>query len=148
MTQSVKDSFGLIWPRHVQNLTRLLISCREAFDGDLDLFLMLAVIGDRSFSARNVDPALTFETWQAHDKPLVTPEDINIRSIAHYSGIPRETVRRKLAILIDKGWVTRDQNNVLTATVKARNDLEPLTRESIRYLEEMFDLLGEFRKDG
>ena len=36
VTQSVKDSFGLIWPRHVQNLTRLLISCREAFDGDLD----------------------------------------------------------------------------------------------------------------
>lgn len=148
MTKSVKDGFGLVWPRHVQNLTRLLIASRQAFDGDLDLFLTLAVIGDRTFAARNVDPALTFETWQADDKPRVTPEDINIRAITRYSGIPRETVRRKLAILIDKGWVSRDENNVLTATAKARNDLEPLTLESIRYLEEMFELLGELRKTG
>lgn len=144
MKRSVEDSFGLIWPRHVNNLNRFLIAAREAFDGDLDLFLVLAIIGDRSFAAHKVDPSLTFDDWQARDEPMVTPEGINVRSISHFSGIPRETVRRKLAILIEKGWVVRGEDNSLSATVKARKELAPLTKGSIRYLNEMFDLYSEF----
>ncbi|MGA7269059.1 MAG: hypothetical protein ACRCVZ_04260 [Aestuariivirga sp.] len=140
MESDIKRKFGLVWPAHVGNLTRLLIAARQAFDGDLDMFLVLAIIGDRTFSARNADPALTFEAWQTGGAPHVATEDINIRSIADFSGIPRETVRRKLAQLIDKGWVVRGDNNALAATLKARNELAPLTEESLRYLIQMFHL--------
>lgn len=145
MKRSVKDSFGLVWPRHVNSLTRFLIAAREAFDGDLDLFLVLAVIGDRTFSARRADPLMTFESWQVSGSPHVAPEDINIRSIADFSGIPRETVRRKLTVLLANGWVSRDENNMLVATLKARKELQPLTEGAIRYIEEMFQLFEEFR---
>jgi hypothetical protein len=136
----IKRKFGLVWPGHVGNLTRLLIAARQAFDGDLDMFLVLAIIGDRTFSARNADPELTFEDWQTGGAPHVEMEDINIRSISDFSGIPRETVRRKLAQLIDRGWVVRGDNNMLAATLKARNELAPLTEESLRYLIQMFQL--------
>jgi len=42
----IKQRFGLVWPAHVTNLTQLLVAARNAFDGDLDMFLVLAVIGE------------------------------------------------------------------------------------------------------
>lgn len=146
MTGQVKERFGLIWPRHVNTLTRLLITVRHTFGGDLDLFLVLAVIGERTFSARKADPAQAYDDWQKGGSKSVMPEGINARSISHFSGIPRETVRRKLAILIEKGWVARVGSQSLVATVKAREELEPLTLESIRYIEDMFALFEEVRK--
>ena len=138
----VKASFGKIWPVHVGSLTRFLIDCRAAVDGDLDMFLVLAVIGDRTFSQRHANPALDFESFQ---KAPVTspPEDINIRSIAEFSGIPRETVRRKVAQLAEKGWVTRKGDGFIVATDKAKRELEPLTHASIRYLARMMSVLRE-----
>lgn len=68
--------------------------------------------------------------------------DINLRSIAAFSGIPRETVRRKVAELVKRGWVVRAGNGSLAATAKAKADLEPLTDASIQYLGAMLDLLA------
>lgn len=140
MKESIKDKFGLVWPIHVTNLVRLLVAAREAFDGDMDMFLVLAVVGDRSFSVRRADPDQTYDAWQMEGHPLVAPEDINIRSIADFSGIPRETVRRKLVGLGEKGWVARNKHGMLVATVKARRELEPLTHAGIEYLSELFEL--------
>lgn len=58
-----------------------------------------------------------------------------------FSGIPRETVRRKLAVLSEEGWVTRNSHGVLIATGKARQDLKPLTHAGIQYLARLFELL-------
>ncbi|MFN4142392.1 helix-turn-helix domain-containing protein [Aestuariivirga sp.] len=146
MEDDIKSSFGLIWPRHVSSLTELLIAARKAFDGDLDLFLVLAVIGDRTFSQRHVDPDMQYKQWQAEGAVKTRPEDINIRSIAAYSGIPRETVRRKLAILVEKGWIEREGGELIKATRKAREDLEPLTEASIKYLDRMFRLLEPLKQ--
>lgn len=143
LDSDIKARFGLVWPAHVGNLTRLLIAARRAFDGDLDMFLILAIIGDRTFSARKSDRELTFESWQREGTPHIAPEGINIRSIADFSGIPRETVRRKLMQLLERGWVAHGQNDSLVATLKARRELEPLTEESLRYLVQMFHLLQE-----
>lgn len=146
MKDTITDKFGLVWPIHVTNLTRLLVAAREVFDGDLDMFLVLAVIGDRTFSGRRADPDQTYEAWQAEEAHLVAPEDVNIRTIAEFSGIPRETVRRKLAALTEKGWVTRNSRGVLIATVKARRDLKPLTHAGIQYLARLFELFQRLTK--
>ncbi len=138
----VRANFGRIWPQHVGSLTAFLIECRAAFDGDLDMMLVLAVIGDRTFSQRHADPNLDFDGFQRAE--VMTPtEDINIRSIAEFSSIPRETVRRKVTQLVEKGWVERNADGFLRATQKAKQDLEPLTQTSIRYIARMMNVLRQ-----
>jgi hypothetical protein len=93
----------MVWPTHVSNLTRFLITCRKVFGGDIDMFLVLAVIGDRTFSQRHADQALDYEAFR-YGRGEKTPSlDINLRSIADFSGIPRETVRRKINQLLKAG---------------------------------------------
>jgi DNA-binding MarR family transcriptional regulator len=60
-----------------------------------------------------------------------------LQSIADYSGIPRETVRRKVEILVQRGWVVRDGRKYITATDKARDELMALTESGLRYLAEL-----------
>lgn len=142
MEQTVRENFGKIWPAHVSSLTQFLIECRRAFDGDIDMFLVLAIVGDRTYSQRAADPDQSFEDFQATTEPT-PPEDINLRSIAEFSGIPRETVRRKIALLESKGWITRKDDGFIVATMKAKEDLEPLTVTSIKYVARMMSLLRE-----
>jgi hypothetical protein len=46
-------------------------------------------------------------------------------------------VRRKLEILIARGWVQRDSRRLLTATDKANHDLFALTESTRRYWREL-----------
>ena len=67
----------------------------------------------------------------------VPKEPINLQSIADFSGIPRETVRRKLQDLMALGWVERDERGNFAVTPKAAADLAPLTEIAIKYLARM-----------
>jgi hypothetical protein len=134
--------FGSIWPRHVSSLTQFLIDCRKHFDGDIDLFLVLCVIGDRTFSEQHAPSDMDFGTWSSASVSHVRSIEINVQSLSDYSGIPRETVRRKLIILVDKGWVARDERGFITATDKAKEDLAPLTTVSLGYLSRMKAVLS------
>lgn len=141
----VKAAFGKVWPVHVHSLTRFLIECRKHFNDDLDMFLVLAVIGERTYSQLHADPELTYEEFRDGKAGATPIRDINLRSIADFSGIPRETVRRKIAELTELGWITRNGNGSLVATHKASTDLRPLTEASITYIAEMLGLLEEVR---
>ncbi len=143
MDVKIMAAFGRIWPAHVSSLADFLIACRTSFNGDLDMFLVMTVIGDRTFSQRHVDPDLDYETFRSGVGPSTTSLDINLRSIADFSGIPRETVRRKINQLVKLGWVVKQPNGSLLATSKARDDLEPLTRASIQYISRMQKLFSE-----
>ena len=86
----------------VRYLTLRLRSLYQAFDGDLTMCLVLCEIAmrntERFYDARNPTSA----------EP--TKEDYlpcNALSISEVTGIPRETVRRKLAKLIKMGWVIK-----------------------------------------
>ena len=139
--EAITRDFGVIWPRHVSSLTQFLIACRKSFDGDLDLFLVLCIIGDRTFSAQHAPSDLDFDAWIAANPVGVPSIEINAQSLSDYSGIPRETVRRKLNILVEKGWVARDERGFITATSKAKEDLAPLTMASLSYLSRMKSVL-------
>lgn len=141
--KQILENFGHIWPRHVLSLTRFLIACRRTFDGDIELFLVLCVIGERTFSQHKVRENITYDQWNDSRARDVEAENINVQSISDFSGIPRETVRRKLRILLAKGWVERDGQGFVRATTKARIDLEPLTEASLRYLSQMKATLAE-----
>ena len=119
------------------SLTEFLIAARNHFDGDIELFLVMCVIGERTFSHRHLRPDLSYDKWRSQKVSDIPPEDINIQSVADFSGIPRETVRRKVRILMEKGWVERDERGLIRSTSKAKVELEPLTVASLHYLSEM-----------
>ncbi len=137
---TIRQNFGTVWPAHVEALTRFLIACRHHMDGDLDRLLILCVIGDRTLSRGRTPPEMTYDDFNDENREPIEPEGLNARSIADFSGIPRETVRRKVQDLIDLGWVERHGND-LRATDRARIDLISLTESSLDYLVSMAGIL-------
>lgn len=141
----IRANFQSIWPIHLAGFTRLLIQLRDRFDGDLELALVLAVIGDRTRPENWTPELLTYRqmTHGGSDEHRQYP--INIQSISEYSGIPRETVRRKVAILQSKGWVTRDADGRLAISRTAAAELEDATNSSIAYLEALLTVFDATR---
>jgi hypothetical protein len=131
-SDDVNQHFGRIWPVHVEFFTRLLIELRRDFKGDLDLMLVLATIGLRSLPAYRVD-GLSYADFKS-GATVGAPKPINVQSIADSSGIPRETVRRKVLQLLENGWAERDESGHLIVSAKARDDLSPSTEATFRYL--------------
>ncbi|WP_417604528.1 hypothetical protein [Oceanimonas baumannii] len=134
--EHITTHFGRIWPAHVKALTELLIKLRQHFDGDLDLMLILAIIGTRSQPSRQTN-TMTYAQFISGDRPLPASRPINIQSVAECSGIARETVRRKVAKLADMGLIKREQSGNLMITALATNPLTSSTEASLQYLVEM-----------
>lgn len=143
MTRPFEARFGKLHAHHVAGLTRHLVECRRTFDGDLDLFLVFSIIGERSFTPRNVPESMTEQEFRASPVSTVVPAAINLQSIADYSGIPRETVRRKVAALVAKGWVARDGQGLIAVTDRAKDGLGGLTESSVRYLRDLVAALDD-----
>lgn len=143
---SIRRNFGRVWPAHVAEFTRYLIECRKHFRGDLDLLLLLAVIGDRTLVASKVRKSLTYSEFMTGEYVDFQPDSINYQSIADFIGMPRESVRRKVNSLIEMGWVKRTEDGFLVATQKASNELAPLTEAGIVYLVQMGRVLRHSRK--
>lgn len=125
--------FGPLHAESVAALCEYLVECRQFFDGDLDLCLVMMVVGERTFAQRNA-PDISYAEWSATSVASVKREAINLQSISDYSGIARETVRRKLDWLVARGWVARDERRFIYATDQAKHDLKALTESNLRYL--------------
>ena len=135
MTSGKFDTrFGKLHALHSDAFTRYLVECRHACDGDLDLFLIMAIIGERTFSALRAPDSMSHDEFVTGTVGKIEPQPINLQSIADFSGIPRETVRRKLELLIGRGWVQRGEHGYVTATDVANHDLVELTSSTVRYL--------------
>lgn len=81
----------------VQFLTEHLTDCRRTFGGDLDAVLVLAVLGQiyiRGFLSAPTSGAPTTGMTSAS-------------RIADVTGMPRETVRRKLLAFQKAGWIVQ-----------------------------------------
>jgi hypothetical protein len=126
--------FGVIYPEHVSAFARLLIVLRDAFGGDLDQLLILTVIGDRHHQLRQDLASLRYATFAETPWRDSESATINIHSVATFTGIPRETVRRKVGALIGRGWVERDPGGDLHPTAQAALDLRPCTEAALDYL--------------
>lgn len=129
--------FGRIHARHSGALNRYMIECRKACDGDLDLFLIMAIVGERTFTATHAPEVMSHKDFVSGTVSDVDPLPINLQSIADFSGIPRETVRRKLELLISRGWVVRGEHGYVTATDTANQALQSLTQSTLRYLADL-----------
>lgn len=96
---------------HMSHLTvDYLRMVYEAFDGDLALAIVLGEIAHHSmvqyFPARGPDPRFTGRlTEDVIDRDRMS--SCSASGLARATGLPRETVRRKILELEERGWVER-----------------------------------------
>ena len=99
---------------------RYLVRLYSAFDGDLLLPIVLGEVGLYNVGGFGFDEnalAALRCYGDAFDRLPLRP--CNAFSISSSTGIPRETVRRKVSHLIHNGWISRDAKGGLTITAKA-----------------------------
>lgn len=92
-------------------MLEILSAARSAFDGDLEKFYVLLVVAMRTVEDRrfaDLDPAKVLSGTMS-DYPSLTT---NVRSIADSTGIPKETVRRKVSALVADGWIARTDHQL------------------------------------
>lgn len=116
-----RDEFRLLQYHFVELFLGNLLDASKAFQGDLTELVVMATVG------------------QAHirgDELGHTHAPINATSISEITGIPRQTVRRKLQTLEKRGWVQQTDNKgwqlaMRDAEAVAKLDLPDLTRRGI-----------------
>ncbi len=106
----------------VEFLTEHLADVSRAFGGDLQEMLVLAIIGQKYLHA-----AVEQKSGEAA---------ISASRIADVTGIPRQTVRRKLTSLEAKGWIVKTPKAAYRLVVRdgvsaARKELDGVDRRSI-----------------
>ena len=134
----VLNRFLSVWPATLAALCRFLVSARRLFDGDLDSALIMLVVMEKTVSAR-IHQKQGFEDFKSmdldqSDLPLSA---LTTHALAAHLGIPRESTRRKIERLIEKGWIIKTAKGVMHATPKARAELMPLIVGSIDLLVEI-----------
>lgn len=148
---SVMRSVALLLARHeVRNVRRWF----EEFDRDILLPILLGEIALHNIGAfenhRERAAAMTPPVGQAAsvtDMPKwegCSFRPCNAYSIAAATGLPRETVRRKIGRLVELGWVTRRDNGHLYVTAVALEHFGSLL--SSRGLAELLDTADRVRK--
>jgi hypothetical protein len=125
---------------YVQFLTEHLSDCAAAFGGDLDFVLVMAILGQRRIEVARQHPGET-----ELDLARIAMSALRIADV---SGIPRETVRRKLDVLREKGWIDRHPRHgwyVVGSTLAtpARMALGDLESRSFRRLARLYLRLSE-----
>jgi hypothetical protein len=130
---------------YVQFLAEHLTDCRKTLGGDFDDLMMLAVLGQRFLQARRDrdagDPGAEARIW------------MSALRLSDVTGVPRESVRRKLNRLVARGWVTQDpvQGWRLAGSfemVQARIDLGDLDRRGLERLGKLMTALLPLLSDG
>lgn len=101
-------------------LTRYLVGLYRMFDGDLVEAIVLGEIAHHNLSGLlNTIGGVTgfhasLRAGRPPDRSAYLPT--NAFSIAQATGIPRQTVRRKVASLTKRGWLTTTPDGGLLAT--------------------------------
>ena len=115
------------WGGH---LSATLIRVRSRFDGDLDQYLLYLVflLAEISESLpRGPRPPQTFRRRRG----------LNALSLSDITQIPRETARRKLLALVDRGLLNREEDGLFTLgegydVDQFFTDLKPLFWDAVR----------------
>lgn len=115
-----------------------LIRLYQAFDGDIECCIVLGEIAH--YNARNVFSELTQERVMLSEFTSKF-RGSNAHSISLSTGIPRETVRRKILKLEEMGYVELDEKKQLRITKLPSIELEQFSKESLELFIGLVDRL-------
>jgi hypothetical protein len=95
------------------SLLRVMHEAVRLYEADLEAFVIYMAVACSSVAGAMRDPELAFG---AHNGP--PPESafrpVSRRAIAASTGLPRETVRRKIALMIERGYLVEEASGVRT----------------------------------
>lgn len=123
VAQLVADNYPVLALSLLRPLLDLVTVGRESCEGDLDKFLIMLVIAVRT-TEHGLFATYTQAQLLSGEIPVFPTLGTNIRSVAASVGLPRESVRRKVAELVEAGWIQREGNE-LQFTAAAYQDLAP-----------------------
>jgi hypothetical protein len=109
------QNYGLVAKDLFTPVLDVFGAARSAFDGDIEKAVVLLEVAVRTMQ----DPSLShldLKTLLSGTIETYPSLSTNMRSIADSSGIPKETVRRKVAALVQEGLVLRRGNNLSLST--------------------------------
>jgi hypothetical protein len=137
----VEARFTRFQPVWVEKHLAILCALRAQFGADIDKAIILAVIGQRMMRGPT-QPDLNYEQALRGGVPEYQGRFTNIESIAAASGIPRETVRRKIAELQTLGWVSRGEGGELHVTTRVGSDLDGITKLVMELSASVFEAIN------
>jgi hypothetical protein len=115
--RALKSNYARAAPAILAEVADWLAMVRRDFDGDYDRFLVLIVIALRTYAGAALERLTPEQAWEASVEAY-DGLSTNIASIADSTGVPRETVRRKVGDLIGEGLIAKD-GNLLQLTPRA-----------------------------
>lgn len=135
----LKENYQQVQYHYVQFLAEHLTDCRKSVGGDFDDLMMIAVLGQRLLGAR-----LAVKAGDSGAESRIWMSALRLSDV---TGVPRESVRRKLFRLEARGWVTHDPDRgwKLAGSItraSARDDLGSLDERGLERLARLIsDLL-------
>jgi DNA-binding transcriptional ArsR family regulator len=136
------------YPRLAKDLLRPLLAimatARSICGGDAQKSEILMLIAMRSVEHPEFGK-LSYDEVATGTAPAYRSLSTNIRSIADSAGMPRETVRRKVAELTAAGLVTR-KGNALSLNPAASVVIGPLREALLRHAVHNYELIASLMK--
>ncbi|MCX7286515.1 MAG: hypothetical protein NTW20_02860 [Rhodobacterales bacterium] len=131
MSAALEANYPTVQYHYVQFLAEHLTDCRKTLGGDFDDLMMLAVLGQRFLQARRDRDA-----GDSRSEERIWMSALRLSDV---TGVPRESVRRKLKRLAERGWVMQDPANGWRLAgsfelANARIDLGDLDRRGLNRL--------------
>ena len=125
----IRGNYSAVAKDLVAPFVDLLALARTVFGGDLDKLLIVLVVALRTAEDPKVG-AVRLEDALSGRLEVYPSLRTNVRSIAESTGVPRETVRRKVADLVAVGWIRREGDD-LSYTPEASRALTPVREAMI-----------------
>lgn len=128
----------------VEWMSAHLTDCSRFFQGDLIEMLVLTIVGQvylRSYSYSST------QKYNLENEEI----SVSISYISDTSGIPKETVRRKLASLKKRGWIEQCSNGEWSLSIDkdgsiAKRDLQELYDRGIARIFYLIENLNPYLK--
>lgn len=134
--QLLRDHYLHTHSAWVEGHLELLCELRSVVGNDLDKVIIMGVIGQRMTKAVTAQ-SLSYNDLVTGDFVLDESLLTNVESITASSGIPRESVRRKVLELIETGWVGRNAEGRLWIKPEGRFALEKCTATELGFISTM-----------
>lgn len=125
--------------RFVEFFIEHLSDISRVFRGDLQAMIILALVGQVQMRAMQSAVSAGMDPNELPPERL----SINASRIADVTGIARETVRRKLDRLVERGWLLRNADSsfrlaIVQGEAKAKNDLQEVDARALDRVARLF----------
>ena len=121
-----------------QFMTEHLIRVHRLFEGDLTAAIVLATVAQRNvqryYDEVGRDAPQGFDSLVAADEHLPHLPPCNALSVSAATGVPRETVRRKVRWLAEKGWLSIGERGQLCVVRGMSRDFQDFDIETTERL--------------